>query len=63
MPTNGSGQRMVEQRQHWLFRGFDLGHVITIAAMAVTAIWGAGQITSEFRTEIAVIKVQILRLA
>ena len=56
---NGSGQRLIEQRQHWLFKGFDLGHLLTMLAMGVGVVWAA----SDLKTDIAVIKSRFDRVS
>lgn len=59
MPQNGTGQRLIEQRQHWLFKGFDLGHLLTLFTIVVGAVW----VASDLKTDIAVLKTQQLRVA
>ncbi len=54
---NGNGQRLIEQRQHWLFKGFDLGHLLTMGLVIIGAVIAV----QDLKTDIAVIKSQIER--
>ena len=53
-----SNQQLVEQRKHWLWGGYDLGHLITLGTLIV----GITTAVLSLKTDIAVLQTKLERL-